>query len=75
MVFDKIRQMIADQLSIDSDSIQMDSDILKDIGLDSLDIVELIMATEDEWGIIVEDDDVQSFKTVRDVVSYIENKI
>ncbi len=75
MVFDKIRDMIADQAGIDADSIKLESNILKDIGLDSLDIVELIMSAEDEWDIIIEDDDVASFATIGDVVNYIEGKI
>ncbi len=75
MVFDKIRDMIADQAGIDADNIRLDSNILKDIGLDSLDIVELIMNAEEEWDIIIEDDDVAAFATIGDVVNYIEGKI
>ncbi len=74
MVFEKIRDMIVEQTGLDSASIAMDS-TTDDLGLDSLDIVELIMSVEEEWDVIVEDDDVIKFKTVGDVVTYIESKI
>lgn len=75
MVFEKLKAMIANQTGIDESKITMQSDILKELGLDSLDIVELIMAAEEEWDIIVEDEDVMSFKTIADVVKYVEEKI
>lgn len=75
MIIDKIKAMIAEQTGVDEDRITMQSDILKDIGLDSLDIVELIMNAEEEWDIVIDDEDVASFKTIADVVSYIESKI
>lgn len=75
MIFDKIKAMIAQQTGVDESKITMQSDILKDIGLDSLDIVELIMNAEEEWDIIIDDEDVASFKTIADVVAYIESKI
>lgn len=75
MIFDKIKAMIAQQTGVDESKITMQSDILKDIGLDSLDIVELIMNAEEEWNIIIDDEDVASFKTIADVVAYIESKI
>lgn len=75
MVFEKLKAMIANQTGIDESKITMQSDILKELGLDSLDIVELIMAAEEEWDIIVEDEDVMTFKTIADVVKYVEEKI
>ncbi len=74
MVFEKIRDMIVEQTGKDSAGITMDS-TTDDLGLDSLDIVELIMSVETEWDIIVEDDAVIKFKTVGDVVKYIESII
>ncbi len=74
MVFEKIKNMIVEQTGLDSASITMDS-TTDDLGLDSLDIVELIMSVETEWDVIVEDDAVIKFKTVGDVVTYIESKI
>lgn len=74
MIFETLKKMIANQTGMDENKITMQSDILNDIGLDSLDIVELIMSAEEEWGIIVEDEDVASFKQIADVVNYIEKK-
>ncbi len=74
MIFETLRKMIANQTGMDESKITMQSDILNELGLDSLDIVELIMSAEEEWGIIVEDEDVTSFKTIADVVNYIEKK-
>lgn len=59
-------------MSIDIDSIKADSNILTDLNADSLDIVEMLMLVEEEWGIIVDDDDMRGFSTVQSVVDYIE---
>lgn len=75
MVLDKIKEMLENQLGIDKSKITMDSDIVKDVGADSLDIVELLMAAESEWGITIDDDDVKDFRTVGDVVRYIESHV
>lgn len=72
MVFEKIQNMLNKQLGIDKSKITMDADIIKDIGADSLDIVELLMEVESEWGITIDDEDVKDFHTIGDVVSYIE---
>ena len=52
-----------------------DSDIIKDIGADSLDIVEFLMDAENEWGITIEEEDVKDLHTIGDVVKYIESRI
>lgn len=62
------------ELGKDRNEITLDSDIIKDLGLDSLDIVTLIMAVEDEYGFTADDDEIVSLKTVGDVVSYIEKQ-
>lgn len=74
MIFETLKKMIANQTGMDESKITMQSDILNELGLDSLDIVELIMSAEEEWDIIVDDDDVTSFKRIADVVEYIEKK-
>ncbi len=73
MVFEKIRAILAEQLDIEEDEITMESNIAEDLGADSLDVVDLIMSIEDEFGLEVPDDQVENIKTVGDVVSYIEN--
>ena len=75
MVLDKIKDMLEKQLGIDKSKITEDSDIIKDIGADSLDIVEFLMDAENEWGITIEDDDVKNLHTIGDVVKYIESRI
>ena len=73
MILQRVRELISEQMSIDIDSIKADSNILTDLNADSLDIVEMLMLVEEEWGIIVDDDDMRGFSTVQSVVDYIEN--
>ena len=75
MVLDKIKDMLEKQLGIDKSKITEDSDIIKDIGADSLDIVEFLMDAESEWGITIEEEDVKNLHTIGDVVKYIESRI
>ena len=75
MVLDKIKDMLEKQLGIDNSKITEDSDIIKDIGADSLDIVEFLMDAENEWGITIEEEDVKNLHTIGDVVKYIESRI
>ena len=75
MVLDKIKDMLERQLGIDKSKITEDSDIIKDIGADSLDIVEFLMDAENEWGITIEEEDVKNLHTIGDVVKYIESRI
>ncbi len=70
--FEKISAMLAEQLSIDEDKITMESDILDDFDADSLDIVDMIMNLEDEFGVEVPDEEVENLRTVGDVVRYID---
>ena len=74
MILEKVRKIIADQMGIAIEKVQADSNILTDIGADSLDVVEMLMIVEEEWGIIVDDDDMRGFSTVQSVVDYIESK-
>ena len=75
MILEKVRKIIADQMCIDIEKVQANSNILTDIGADSLDVVEMLMIVEEEWGIVVDDDDMRGFSTVQSVVDYIESKI
>ncbi|HIX34766.1 acyl carrier protein [Gemmiger sp. An120] len=71
--FEKIRACLAEQLDIEPDEITMDSNILDDFGADSLDLVDLVMALEDEFEVEVPDDAIESFHTVGDVVRFVED--
>ena len=75
MVFEKLQAMIADQLNLDKDEIKLESNIVKDLHADSLDLVETLMNIEDEWGITIADGDVADIETVGDVVTLIESRI
>lgn len=70
-MFDKIKDIIADKLSIDTDEITMESSFIDDLGADSLDLVELIMALEDEFDLEIPDEDAEKIASVGDVVEYI----
>ena len=70
--FERIRELVAEQLDIDEDKITMDSDILEDFEADSLDVVDMVMTLEDEFGVEVPDEQIENFHTVGDVVRYVE---
>lgn len=70
----KMKSIIADQLSVDADSIQADSSFKEDLGADSLDLFELVMALEEEFGVEIPSEDLESIATVNDVMEYLKNK-
>lgn len=70
--FDKVIDIVVDQLGVEADEVNIDSTFIDDLGADSLDIVELIMAFEEEFGIEIPDEAAEKIKTVQDVVSYID---
>ena len=72
MIFDKVKELVVDVLSADEESIESSTDIQADLGADSLDVVDLIQAIEDEFGIDIPDADAQNIKTIGDIVTYIE---
>lgn len=74
-MFEKIVNIIVDQLGCDADSITEDSVILDDLGADSLDVVEMLMAIEENFGVAVPDEEIPNLKTVKDIVSYVENNM
>lgn len=75
MIFEKVRDIISDQLGIDADEISMESSFIDDLGADSLDIVELIMALESEFDMEIPDEDAEKISVVSDVVDYIKSHI
>ncbi len=72
MVLDKIREFVVEQLAIDPELVDIDSDLMKDLEADSLDAVEIIMAVEEEFDLEIPDVDAEKFRTVRDMVDYVE---
>lgn len=76
MLFEKVRDIIAEELGVDDvDSITMETSMMDDLDADSLDAVEIIMALEDEFEIEVPDEEAESFKSIGDIVKYIEGEI
>ena len=71
---EKIKKLLSEQLSISEDKITEDSRVVEDLGADSLDVVELLMTLEDEFGITVEDEDAIKLKTIGDIISLIDKK-
>ncbi|CDD21513.1 MAG: acyl carrier protein [Acholeplasmatales bacterium] len=72
MVFEKVQKIISENLNVPLEKVTMDTHLVDDLGADSLDAVELIMALEEEYGIEVDDEAAQNMKYVRDLVNYIE---
>lgn len=76
MVFEKIVDILAEQLDIENkNNITMDSELVDDLGADSLDSIDIVMSVEDEFGIEVPDEVIENLKTVADIVDYIESRI
>ena len=74
-IFEKVKDLIADQLDVaDKDNITEASSITDDLGADSLDVVDLVMALEDEFSVEIPEDEVENIKTVGDIIKYIEDK-
>jgi acyl carrier protein len=74
MVFEKVKKIIVEQLSVDADEVLMETSF-EDLGADSLDVVELVMALEEEFDLQIADEDVEGLTTVASVVEYITAKI
>ena len=72
-LFDKVKDVNAEQLNVEPDEVHDDSSFVDDLGADSLDLVELVMALEDNFDMKIPDEDVEAIKTVGDAVSYIES--
>ena len=73
MTLDKVKQMLANQLNIPVEKIKEDSRLIEDLGADSLDMIEMLMSLEEEFGITVPDDKVEGLKTVENIVAFIDS--
>ena len=73
-MLEKMKELIADQLSVEADSITEASSSKDDLGSDSLDLFELVMALEDEYGVEIPAEDLENMATVGDVMNYLKNK-
>ena len=75
MVFDKIKDIIVEQLDVEEDAVTMEASITDDLGADPLDVVDLVMSIEESFDVEIPDEEVENIKTVGDIVKYIENKV
>jgi acyl carrier protein len=73
-VAESVKKIIVDQLSVSPDEVKSEASFIEDLGADSLDLTELIMAMEEEFGIEIDDDDAQKILKVQDAINYIESK-
>ncbi len=71
-VLDKIKEIVAEQLDVNQDQVVPEASFVDDLGADSLDLTELIMAMEDEFGLEIDDDKAQQLRTVQDVITFVE---
>ena len=74
MTFDKIREIIVEQLGVDESAVALETNLMKDLEADSLDAVEIIMAIEDHFDIEVPDEEAEKFQLVGDLVKYVEEQ-
>mgnify|MGYP001140162701 CR=1 FL=1 len=72
-MLEKIKKIVVEQLGVEEEEVSMESSFIDDLGADSLDIVELIMALEEEFDIEIPDDEAEKISTVNDVVEYVKN--
>jgi acyl carrier protein len=70
--FERVRAIVADRLGVDEDKVAMDSEFIGDLNADSLDLVEVIMAMEQEFDLEIKDEDAENIRTVADAVNYID---
>ncbi|GAB6057060.1 acyl carrier protein [Desulfonatronum thiosulfatophilum] len=72
---EKVKKIVVDQLGVSADQVTPDASFVDDLGADSLDLTELIMAMEEEFGVEIEDEDAQKMTKVKDALAYIQSKI
>ncbi|MGI6404155.1 MAG: acyl carrier protein [Oscillospiraceae bacterium] len=72
MIFEKVREILVDQLDVDEGAVTMDSFIIEDLGADSLDVVDIVMRLEEEFDLEVPDEEIETMKTVGDIVHFLE---
>lgn len=72
MVFEKLKAILSHQFDVEKDTITMETNIMEDLGADSLDVVDMLMSLEDEFDVEIPDEEIEKMRTVAEVVAYIE---
>lgn len=73
-IFESVKEVIIAQLEVDSEKVKMEASLVADLGADSLDLVEVIMALEEKFELEIEDEDAEKISTVADIIKYIESR-
>lgn len=73
-IFEQVKKILCDQLDLDEEPVTEDSEVIDDLGADSLDIVDLVMTLEEEFDTEIPDEDIENLRTVGDIVKYIEER-
>ncbi len=71
--FEKVKQLLVENLGVDESKITLESEIIKDLGADSLDLVEMLLSMEENFGVTISDEQTENIKTVKDIVDIIDN--
>lgn len=74
-IFKQVKKILCDQLDLEEEQVNEDSEVIDDLGADSLDIVDLVMTLEEEFDTEIPDEDIENLKTVGDIVKYIEDRV
>jgi len=75
MILEKVKKILVDQLDVDESAITLESSVIDDLGADSLDVVDMVMSLEEEFDIEIPDEEIETLKTVGDIVKFIESRI
>ena len=75
MVFEKLKMILSNQFDVEESTITMETNIMEDLGADSLDVVDMLMSLEDEFDVEIPDEEIEKMRTVAEVVSYIEENM
>ncbi len=73
-MFEKVKELLVDELSVDADDITPSAELVNDLGINSLELADLVMLCEDRFGVTIDDEDAQKFVTVGDVAEYLSEK-
>ena len=71
--FEKVKELLVEKLGVDESKVQPESDLIKDLGADSLDLVEMLLSLEENFGITISDEQTENVKTVKDIVDILDN--